>query len=397
MNRSFSFFSSDRLRAWSRRSMIILAMLWTGLGGSVAFAATASLCPSNAGSAATSALHEEKFVLIGGIEQWVTINGTSCANPVVLIVHGGPGNPMTPYGDAIYGAWTKQFTIVQWDQRGAGRTYGRNRLLPERDASKWTPEQLEQLPPLTMARLTQDGTEVASYVAARLNQSKVILVGGSWGSALGVQMVKARPDLFHAYVGTGQMVHHTENEVSTYETLLGMARVAKDAKTVTALEALGAPPWANPRAFGIVRKATRIYEAKTTTPPPKSWWTPAVLYATEEAQLDYEAGEEYSFLQFVGFKGNGMLSTIDLYKLGTTFDVPVFMLQGTEDLVTTPTVAKRYFDTIIAPSKEFILLPKTGHDPNQIMLDTQLATLRTRVVPLVKPGKLSALPSVPAS
>jgi pimeloyl-ACP methyl ester carboxylesterase len=362
----------------------ILAILSASFGGANALAASASLCRSGSGAAATQTIREEKFVMIGGIEQWVTISGTNCANPIVLIVHGGPGNPMTPYADAIYGSWTKQFTIVQWDQRGAGRTYGRNWLLPERDSRKWTSEQLEELPPLTIARLTEDGLEVARYAEARLNQRKVILAGGSWGSALGVHMVKARPELFHAYMGTGQMVHYTENELSTYEQLLGLARAAKDAQTIATLETLGAPPWKNPRAFGIVRKATRVYEAKTTTPPPKSWWAPAGLYATPEAELDYEAGEEYSFLQFVGFKGNGMLSTIDLYKLGAKFDVPVFLLQGTEDLVTTPAVAKRYFASIVAPAKEFILLPNTGHDPNEIMLDTQLRTLTSRIVPLIK-------------
>jgi pimeloyl-ACP methyl ester carboxylesterase len=367
-----------------RRFIAILAMLSASFGGGNALSAPASLCPGGSGATATQTIREEKFVMIGGIEQWVTISGTNCANPIVLIVHGGPGNSMTPYGDAIYGSWTKQFTVVQWDQRGTGRTYGRNRLLPERDSRKWTPEQLEELPPLTIARLTEDGLEVARYAAARLNQRKVILVGGSWGSALGVHMVKARPELFHAYMGTGQMVQYTENELSTYEKVLGLARAAKDARTVATLETLGAPPWTNPRAFGIVRKATRVYEAKTTTPPPKSWWAPAALYSTPEAELDYEAGEEYSFLQFVGLKGNGMLSTIDLYKLGAKFDVPVFLLQGIEDLVTTPAVAKRYFDTIVAPAKEFILMPNTGHDPNEIMLDTQLRTLTSRVVPLIK-------------
>lgn len=371
------------------RCVAVVAILSASLGCTDALGApiarpASTLCDTAPGSKVAQEIHEEKFVLIGGIEQWVTINGSNCANPVVLIVHGGPGNPMTPYADAIYGPWTKQFTVVQWDQRGAGRTYGRNRLLAERDSSKWTPEQLEELPPLSIARLTQDGVEVASYAAGRVNQRKVILVGGSWGSALGVHMAKARPDLFHAYMGTGQMVHYTENELSTYETLLGLARAANDAKTVNALEALGSPPWSNPRAFGIVRKATRIYEAKTTIAAPKSWWNPAALYATPEARLDYEAGEEYSFLQFVGLKGNGMLSTIDLHKLGTDFDIPVFLLQGTEDLVTTPAVAKRYFDDITAPMKEFILLPKTGHDPNETMLDAQSRILTSRILPLLK-------------
>lgn len=351
-----------------------------------AVAAPPGPCAGKQSASAAKPFHEEGFVPIGGIEQWVTISGTKCSNPVVLIVHGGPGNPMTPYADAIYGPWTKDFTVVQWDQRGAGRTYGRNRLLAERDSSKWTPEQLETLPPLSISRLTEDGLEVARYAADRVNQHKVILLGGSWGSALAVHMAKARPAQFHAYLGTGQMVHYTENGLSTYETLLGLARTAGDTKTVSALEALGAPPWKNPRAFGIVRKATRMYEAKTTTPPPKSWWVPGDLYATREAELDYEAGEEYSFLQFVGFKGNGMQASIDLYQLGPKFDLPVFLLEGTEDLVTTPAVAKRYFDTIVAPAKEFILLPNTGHDPNEIMLETQLRTLKSRVMPLIQPA-----------
>lgn len=340
-------------------------------------------CKSGPGGAA-QAIHEKSFVPIGGIEQWVTIDGASCVNPVVLIVHGGPGNPMTPHADAIYGAWSTRYTVAHWDQRGAGRTYGRNRLLAERDSSKWTLAQLKQLPRLSVERLAQDGIEVATYVARRLGQRKVILVGGSWGSALAVHMAQARPDLFHAYVGTGQMVHHTENEASSYRTLLDMARAAADTKTVAALETLGAPPWIDPRAFGIMRRATRVYEAKTSVPPPKTWWTPATLYASEEARLDYEAGEEYSFQQFVGFKGDGMLSTIDLAKLGTTFAIPVFLLQGTEDLVTTPEVAKRYFDSIVAPAKAFIWLPNTGHDPNAIMLDTQFDTLTSRVMPLLK-------------
>ncbi|WGG48532.1 alpha/beta fold hydrolase [Rugamonas sp. DEMB1] len=77
--------------------------------------------------AVPQAVNEAGYVAIGGIAQWVTIKGASCANPVILVVHGGPGNPLSPYADAIYGAWQKDYTLVQWDQRGAGKTYGRNR------------------------------------------------------------------------------------------------------------------------------------------------------------------------------------------------------------------------------------------------------------------------------
>jgi pimeloyl-ACP methyl ester carboxylesterase len=317
----------------------------------------------------TTAVNEESFIPIGGIEQWVTINGASRANPVVLVLHGGPGNPMTPYADAVYGAWERDFTLVQWDQRGAGRTFGRN---PGSAQSR-----------LTMDRMAQDGNELAAYIARHLGKEKVILLGGSWGSALGIHMVRSRPELFHAYVGTGQLVSYRDNEAASYRQVLDLARAAEDTKTLATIEALGPPPWSNPRNFGILRRATRTYEAKTSTAAPSTWWIPAPEYATPAMQADYEGGEEYSYLEFVGLEGNGMLSMIDLPALGTHFDVPIFLVQGAQDLVTTADVARRYFDSIEAPQKAYVLLPDTGHDPNATMIDAQYELLKTRVVPLL--------------
>ena len=316
---------------------------------------------------------EEAFVRLGGIEQWVTIKGDDCANPVILFVHGGPGNPNTPYANPPYRAWEKHFTLVQWDQRGAGRTFGKNPGAAEAT--------------LTVERMAEDGTELAAYLLKRLDKKNVILFGGSWGSVLAVHMAKARPDLFAAYIGTGQLVHGTENARAGYLKLLGLARAAGDSKTVAALEGVGEPPWANPRSAGIVRRAGRMYEAKTATPAPRGWWAPAPQYATPAMQAEYEAGEEYSYLQFVGMTGKGMQSAIDLPRLGYDFQMPVFLVQGADDLVTVPEVAKRYFDSIRAPQKEFFLLPNTGHDPNPAMLETQTAILMTKVLPLASSGR----------
>lgn len=315
-------------------------------------------------------IDEQKFVLIGGIEQWVTINGASCANPVILILHGGPGNPMSPFARNLYGGWEKEFTLVQWDQRGAGKTFGRN------------PATADSI--LTVEGMAGDGVELAAYLVKHLRTKKVILFGGSWSSVLAVHMAKKRPDLFHAYVGTGQLVSYRENQQATVRKLTALATAAGDTNTLSVLESLGPPPWMNPKNFGILRRATRTYEAKTTTTAPRSWWIPAPQYATPQAAADVENGEDFSYLQFVGLKGNGMFSTIDLWKLGSKFDIPIFLLQGAEDLVTTPDVAKRYFDAINAPQKDFELLARTGHDPNEAMVAAQYDTLKKRVLPLLK-------------
>jgi len=324
-----------------------------------------SICTSPA-----QKMREDAFVLLGGIEQWVTIRGDSCANPVVLFLHGGPGNTLSPYADAIYAGWEKSFTLVQWDQRGAGRTYGRS--TPPAESA------------LTIERMAEDGIQLATYLTRHLGKRKIILVGGSWGSILGVHMVKSRPDLFHSYVGVSQIVSYRENQAASYAKVLALARTAGDQRTGSALEALGPPPWENPRNPGILRRATRAYEAKASTPAPGPWWAPSTAYDTPQFRADYQEGEDFSYLQFVGLKGDGMFAGVDLPRLGMVFEIPVFIIQGSEDLVTTPEVTKRYFDGITAPAKEFVLVPRAGHDPNVAIVDAEFRILSQRVRPLAQ-------------
>ncbi len=318
----------------------------------------------------TQSLNEKGFVEIGGIPQWVTIKGDKCSNPVILLVHGGPGNPMSLFSDAIYGDWEKDYTIVQWDQRGAGMTYGKNR--PSEDT------------PLKFEEIRDDGIELTRYLTQHLGKRKVILLGGSWSSIIAIHMIKTEPELFTAYLGWSQMVSYRDNSPATYNLLLDKARKAGDQDSVTRLEKLGPPPWTDPRGFGTMRRVDRKYESLVTDPAPKAWWQPAPEYATPQAEADYTAGEDYSYLQFVGYKGDGMFSTVDLPALGTHFDVPIFMLQGEEDFLTVPDISRRYFDSLSAPQKDFIMMPRTGHDPNQIMIETQRKVLNEKIRPLTE-------------
>ena len=107
-------------------------------------------------TASNQYLNEEKFVLIQGIQQWITIKGNR-SKPVILFLHGGPGSPVSPYSDNLYKSWEKDFIIVQWDQRGTGRTFGK--IAPE----ELTPEYLKANP-LTLAQMAADGVELSEYL-----------------------------------------------------------------------------------------------------------------------------------------------------------------------------------------------------------------------------------------
>ena len=79
-----------------------------------------------------------------------------------------------------------------------------------------------------------------------------------------------------------------------------------------------------------------------------------------------------------------MYSGVDLPALGTHFDVPVFITQGAEDLLTSPVISRSYFDSITAPQKAFVLVPRVGHDPNQPLVDAQFKMLTETIAPLTR-------------
>lgn len=331
--------------------------------------------PACATQASSRTIREQGFVAINGIPQWITVRGEDCRNPVLLFIHGGPGNPMSPFADALYGAWAKDFTLVQWDQRGAGRTYGRN--LPVRELE---PDEFERAP-LTLALMTADGVAVAEYLQQRLGHAKLILTGSSWGSALAVEMAHRRPGLFHAYVGMSQLLG-PPSLTASYNLLLQRAREQNDAAALATLQAIGAPPWTNPRSFGQLRRIVRAYEAKRTDPGPD--WRPAADYAGPQDQAAYEAGEEFSFLKLVGFKGDGMLWQLALREQRTQLALPVFLIQGEEDLLTPPAATQAWFDLLTTPRKQLVRVPRAGHDPNAPWLAAQYRVLKDDVLPLTR-------------
>lgn len=116
-------------------------------------------------------------------------------------------------------------------------------------------------------------------------------------------MVKARPALFHAYIGFAQVVSYLENQTASYAKVTAAARASGDKATIGALDTLGTPPWKNPRNYGVLRRATRVYEAKTTDPAPESWWERSAEYDTPAFREHYVEGEDFSYIQFVGLQG----------------------------------------------------------------------------------------------
>ena len=308
-------------------------------------------------------ISERGFVRIGGIAQWVTIRGQDRRNPAILVLHGGPGDAYSQLAYLLR-PWEKDFTIIQWDQRGAGRTFGRYG---------------ETTPGMTLDRMVEDGAEVADYARRRLGQSRVILLGHSWGSALGVDLLKRHPRLFSAYVGTGQLVNTAALDRTRYAYTL--ARLAQDGRTkaLAELRRLGPPPYAAEGQDEIVRRQLNRYLA----PADKAYLFTSVALELRNPRYALKDFRDLmkGHLDFSLPRLHRTYEAIDAPALGYDMPVPFFIIDGREDELSPPSLAEPYFRKIRAPLKAMVLIDG-GHFAFMSNARAFLTVLDERVRPL---------------
>lgn len=313
---------------------------------------------------------EQRFVRLGGIDQWIQIRGEDRDNPVLLVLHGGPGWPNAVFTPCLR-SWEKHFTVVQWDHRGAGKTLRRN-------GKAGTGE-------MTFDRRVADAIDLTEFLRSHLGQDKVIVLAESMGTLTGVPLVKRRPDLFSALVLTDLYVDVARNEALKYQMTLGRVGAAGNIKALAALEGIGPDParW-DLQGWSVSMQ----WAFKTNVPTPNLF--SKVLLPLVVASPIYTVRDLYHL--FAGFQWSTaqMLEEIKFYdarELGTEFSVPVLIVQGARDVITLTDLAKEYFAEVKAPAKGMSLIEDAGHFAAFTHSDAFLAELLTVVPPSgIRPG-----------
>jgi pimeloyl-ACP methyl ester carboxylesterase len=302
------------------------------------------------------------YLPIGGIDQWIQIGDSAPDRPVLLYLHGGPGGTSVPAA-AAWRPWEAHFTVVHWDQRGAGRTFRKN---GEAGSGR-----------LTIDRMVKDGIEVAEFLIARLRQPKILLLGHSWGSAHAVYMLKPRAELFSAFVGTGQLVNMRRNEEYNYRRQMQQAERLGNQEALRVLRAIGPPPYSEFSSLLTLREWTdRLTEGDGDPLQPRP--TPIAPDFTADEVPSMLQGAEFSRKELLG-----ELNEIDLPSLGLTFEMPIYFFEGTHDQQTPIELAEQYFAAISAPHKEFVRFEGCHHFVVMNRPDAFLQELLTRVRPLL--------------
>lgn len=314
--------------------------------------AVASGQPAAAQQHPAMAVDEGMFVDINGSPQWITVRGKDRRNPVLLWLHGGPGVPMS--GQApLFAAWEKDYTIVQWDQPGGGATYAKN-------GPSGTGE-------MSIARYTRDAIAVAEWARQHLGSRKLIVIGTSWGTLLGLELASRRPDLVAAYVGAAQFVSGPKGALLGYDEALKAARERNDRTAIEELEKVGPPPYTRFEDFLVRQKYVN---------PPFQQPSPAEAAAMAEAgkllQGPPPPGAKYVATGLPEYDGvEAFLSTqrsmfaptaqFEAESLGLSFKVPMFFFQGADDLNTPTALVRDYFARLKAPRKRLEIIPDAGH------------------------------------
>ena len=308
-------------------------------------------------------IDESQFITIGGIEQWVTIRGWDRDNPVLLFLHGGPGDVTNPWTFALFAAWEKHFTVVQWDQRGAGRTLRKTGSTVG--------------PTITVDRMVQDGIELSEYLRKRLSKDKIIIVGHSFGSIIGVLMARAKPDLFYAYVGTGQVADETKNYFVAYDALLKKAQAVGNQQAFDELSRVGPPPYASGGGYGVQRKWANAFEGAD-----QFLWGTIGLTLVSPGNSVQDINDTVDGQMLSGERLVPETKSSGPKDLGLEFSIPMFFIQGAEDFTTPTALARNYLDSIKAPRKEFVTINGGGHFAVFMHADQFLQELVKLVGPL---------------
>lgn len=292
-------------------------------------------------------------VKIGGIDQWIEIRGLNVNNPILLFIHGGPGVAFIPLSRSFQTAWESEFTVVQWDQRGAGKTYASNH-----------DERLRST--MNVAQMEQDTLELVNYLCNRFHREKIFVVAHSWGSVLGLWLAHEHGELLYAYVGVGQVVNMPQNEKLAYDEALAVAYRDHRPMAKQQLESIAPYP---PADFDFQKTSiARTWDERLLGPPqtPESFTNIRRILLEVATAPEYSLADDYGFVQGIQYSIRTMapqLGKVDLTQMGYDFSEPVFFFEGRQDPDCRPSLVLDYARKLNAPHKDFVWFEHSGHFP----------------------------------
>lgn len=335
-----------RARIARRTAVGVSALALVALAVALARPATTAPIVGADGEPLPGSVAELTTVDLGGHDLGVMIRGTSTDNPVLLFLAGGPGGSELGAMRRHLTGLEESFTVVTWDQRGAGTSYA----------------ELDPTDTLNLEGYVADTIALTDYLRDRFDTDEIYLVGQSWGTTLGVLAVQQRPDLYRAFVGVGQMVSQRATDRIFYDDTLAWAERTGRDDLVEELEAAGPPPYDE-----LFRYETALSHEQDVYPYDHRGNSEGAGQMSENLLV-----REYSLIDQVHVLSAFLdtfaavypqLQDIDFRESATDFEIPVFFVQGAHEARGRTELFEEWYRSIDAPLKNVVVLDTSGHRP----------------------------------
>lgn len=297
-----------------------------------------------------NSIAEVAYLEINGIKQFVLIRGENINNPVLLMLHGGPGSPQAHLNCKYNSELEKHYVVVNWDQRGAGASYYDSISSQN----------------LSIDILINDTKTLTNYLRERFNQDKIFILGHSWGSYLGMRTIKKYPELYYAYIGIGQVSNQQKSEEMSYDFVYNKAKETNNTNAIKQLEKIGRPKngvYRNPsKSMMVERKWVSNFGGAAVGFTQKDFMR--IFIMPMLTFKEYRTKDKFNYVKGMNKTQKIIWETLmneQLNDIVKEVKVPVYILQGVNDYQTVYSLAKSYFDSLSAPKKEFISFTNSAH------------------------------------
>jgi pimeloyl-ACP methyl ester carboxylesterase len=324
--------------------------------------------------AAPGGVQDSYKTRIGGIDQWLNVRGQDKGNPMILFVHGGPASPITPTMWQFQRPIEEYFTVANYDQRGAGKTYGETDPQAVGDT-------------IRIERYVDDAIEVAEHLRQRYGKKKLVLVGHSWGTIVGMKAALKRPDLFYAYVGIGQVISTRENERISFEYAMAQAKAHHNEEALRELASIAPYPGNQPitrERIIVARKWPQYYGGLSAFRSNSGYFFDGPLLSPEYDRKQVRDIDQGSLLTL----GRVLPEFVQVDFTGVKrFPIPVVMFLGRHDYTTPTAPLEAWLAQVKAPSKKAVWFERSAHMIPWEEPGKTLVSLLTYVKPLTQEAR----------
>src|SRR5262245_2767761 len=285
-----------------------------------------------------------EYVLVNGAKLFLLTRGADRRAPVLLWLHGGPGGAERPLFRYFNSELETHFVVVYWDQRGAGRSFD-----PNADPRR-----------LTVAQHIADLDAVVDHLRHSMAREKVVLIGHSWGTALGLLYARDHPDKISAFIGVNQVVSTRESQRAEYEFVQAEASRRHENDVLERLREVGPPPFMTVDHEQAMEALDDRYGGVFHKEPNRMWVMVRGIFSglvtpSEIARIHHGIHVSLEAM-------SAELLDLDLMRSVRSVDVPVLFFLGRHDRHVDSHLAAAYFEALHAPFKRMIWFEQSGHN-----------------------------------